>query len=310
MPDIVISEFMDEAALQPLRPRYSVLYDPGLVDDLDRLHAEIADAEAIIVRNRTQVRAPLLDAGPSLKCVGRLGVGLDNIDLDLCSSRGIEVYPATGANDRSVAEYVIATALSLRRGAFSASDQVSSGVWPREALVGGELTDTTFGLFGFGRIAQEVARLVSIFDVELIAYDPHLPENDPAWQRARKVDFENLITESDVLSLHVPLNDGTRGAIDVSALATMKPSAILINAARGGIVDEKAVVIALRNGKLGGAALDVFEKEPLDQEMGSKFGGVPNLVLTPHIAGLTREANARVSELTVENVLKHLRGRT
>lgn len=306
MAEIVVSEFMDEAALDGLRQRYSVTYDPTLVDDPDRLHAELADAVALVVRNRTQVRAALLDHAPRLRCVGRLGVGLDNIDLDECRRRNIAVHPATGANNLSVAEYVITAALMLLRGAWLSSATVASGSWPRQTLIGRELSGRTMGLVGFGAIAREVARRAHALGMRVVGYDPHLAANDPAWQVAQNVALNDLLAMSDVVSLHVPLTPDTKKMIGAAQIAGMKPGSILVNAARGGIVDEQALADALKAGKLGGAALDVFEVEPLTAEAGAKFVGISNLVLTPHIAGVTEESNVRVSEVIAQKVLTEL----
>lgn len=303
---VVVSEFMDEGALAAFEGRAAVDYRPGLVEDRAALEAAVADAAALIVRNRTQVDRALLDAAPGLRVVGRLGVGLDNIDLAACRARGVAVRPATGANTVSVAEYVLATALILLRGAYGASDRVAAGAWPRSALIGGEAAGRCLGLWGYGGIARAVAERARAFGMRVIAHDPYLAADDPAWAQVRRVGTEALLAEADVLSLHLPLTDETRNLIDAAALARMRPGAILINTARGGIVDEMAAVAALKAGRLGGAALDVFAGEPLDAATGARFAGVPNLILTPHIAGVTAEANARVSTLTVANVLEEL----
>ncbi|MFC7395712.1 hydroxyacid dehydrogenase [Chelatococcus sp. GCM10030263] len=309
---IVISEFMDEDAIRRGLDGFDVLYDPTLVDRPDDLAAALATAEALIVRNRTQVRGALLDAAPQLKVVGRLGVGLDNIDMEACKARGIAVYPASGANDVSVAEYVIATALLLLRGAYGATAAVAAGEWPRNALVGREIAGKRMGLVGYGSIARETARRAIALGMEVAAFDPYLPADHAAWSgpwgKVTALALDDLLATSDVLSLHVPLTAETRHMIGTEALARMKPDAIVINAARGGIVDEAAIAAALTAGRLGGAALDVFEDEPLKAERGGVFAGVPNLVLTPHIAGVTMESNIRVSWVTVDNVRKHLRG--
>ena len=318
MPKVVISEFMDEAAIAAELAGLDVVYDPGLVDRPEDLAAAAARADALIVRNRTQVRGALLDAARDLTVVGRLGVGLDNIDLPACRARGIAVYPATGANDGAVAEYVIASALLLLRGAYGASAAVAAGAWPRNALMGREIAGQRLGLVGFGAIARETARRAAALGMAVAAHDPFVAADDPAWTQTwtqtwtpasgpvERTALDALIAGSDVLSLHVPLTDATRGLIDAAALARMPTGAILINAARGGIVDEAAVAAALRSGHLGGAALDVFEREPLDAAAGAVFAGVPNLILTPHIAGVTRESNVRVSAVTAAAVRRYL----
>ena len=306
MPEIVISEFMDEAAIRASFAGRDVLYDPKLVDDPTRLAAAVRDARALIVRNRTQVRGALLEAATQLQVVGRLGVGLDNIDVTACEARGIAVYPATGANDLSVAEYVITAALMLLRRAWFASARVAAGEWPRTELMGRELSGKRLGLVGYGAIARVTGRMARGLGMSVAAYDPLLPADHAAWADASPQPLPELLATSDVVSLHVPLTDATRNMIDTSALAGMRRGAILVNAARGGIVDEAALCAALRSGHLGGAALDVFAREPVDAASGASFVGVPNLILTPHIAGVTDESNVRVSAVTAEAVARHL----
>ena len=307
-PDIVIAEFMDEAAVACLAGSYDVLYDPSLVEQPEALRTALRQARALIVRNRTQVRPALLAHAPVLGCVGRLGVGLDNIDLPACSARGIAVYPATGANDVAVAEYVMAAALLLLRGAYGASSRVAAGDWPRNALIGREVSGKVLGLVGFGAIAREVALRARAMGMAIVAHDPFVLDADPAWARcsAARLPLDALLAQADVVSLHVPLTPATHRMIDAAALACMKRDAVLINAARGGIVDEAALAQALRAGRLGGAALDVFETEPLGASQGRCLADIANLILTPHIAGVTHESNIAASRLTAKNVAAHL----
>lgn len=303
---IVITEFMDERAVDTLRQGYEVRYDPGLADRKADLYSLVGSCRALIVRNRTRVTPDLLASAPGLACVGRLGVGLDNIDLDACASRGVAVYPATGANNRSVAEYVIGTAMALLRGAYSENRRMVAGDWPRSACAGREIAGKALGLIGFGSIGQETARLAAALGMEVSACDPLLPEDAPAWRLARKADMQALLARSDVISIHVPLTEETRHLIDRRRLMRFKPDAVVINSSRGGVIDESAVIDALRRGQLGGAALDVFENEPLSETDGRRFDGVSNLILTPHIAGVTAESNRRVSDLIARNVMAHL----
>jgi (S)-sulfolactate dehydrogenase len=305
---ILITEFMDEAAVARLRAAHPVTYDPGLADRQGEIPALMAGVRALVVRNRTQVRGPLLDAAPELTCVGRLGVGLDNIDVAACEGRGVAVYPATGANNLSVAEYVLGTAMALLRGAYAANAAMIAGDWPRQSCAGRELSGKVLGLVGFGAIARDTALRARALGMEVAAFDPFVPEGDPVWQTAGRLDLGALLATADVVSLHVPLTPGTRHLIDAPRIAAMKPGAILINAARGGVADEAAVAAALRAGHLGGAALDVFETEPLTAGAAAVFAGVPNLILTPHIAGVTVESNTRVSDLIADRVLAHLAG--
>jgi len=304
---IVISEFMDAPAVARLAARFDVDYRPKLVDDERALEGALPAADAWIVRNRTQVRGKLLEAARKLRVVGRLGVGLDNIDMDTCGARGIRVIPASGANAQSVAEYVITAALGGLRGVFFSTRAVEAGTWPRHMLSQGrEAAGKVLGLIGLGSIGQLTAGKAAAIGMRVIAYDAYLPADDEAW---RLVDgpprtLDQLLAESDVVSLHVPLTPETRGLLSSARLALMKRDAMLINTARGGLVDEAALAAMLRAGRLGGAALDVFEKEPLPA--GTPLAGAPRLLCTPHIAGVTVEANERVSALIADRVAEAL----
>jgi (S)-sulfolactate dehydrogenase len=300
---IVIAEFMEEGAVASLRRRFDTLYDATLVDRHSDLLASVAGADALIVRNRTQVDATLLAGAGKLKVVGRLGVGLDNIDMPACAARGIQVIPAHGANALAVAEYVIGAAIHLMRGTYLATESVAAGEWPRATLSHGrEIAGKTLGVVGFGSIGQLTGRLARALGMTVIGFDAQIPASAPLWpeQHTTPRRFDDLLRDADIVSLHVPLTPATRHLIDGEKLALMRSDAILINTARGGVVDEEALATALRAGRLYGAALDVFESEPLPA--GSPLTGCPNLILTPHVGGLTREANLRVSTLIADQV--------
>ncbi|MGZ5039932.1 MAG: NAD(P)-dependent oxidoreductase, partial [Usitatibacter sp.] len=224
-------------------------------------------------------------------------------DLRACEERGIEVIPATGANAESVAEYVITAALVLLRGAYSSTRAVEAGTWPRQTLSQGrEASGKVLGIIGLGNIGRLTARKAAAMGMRVVACDPQLPAGDAAWRElgdGRRT-LEELLRESDAVSLHIPLTPETRGLLDAARLATMKRDAVVINTARGGILDEAALAAMLRAGRLGGAALDVFDDEPLSA--GSPLAGAPRLLLTPHIAGVTVESNERVSSLIAERV--------
>jgi (S)-sulfolactate dehydrogenase len=310
MAEVVISEFMDEAAVRDLAADYDVLYDPALVERPDELLATVGTALALIVRNRTQVRGDLLDAAAHLEVVGRLGVGLDNIDTEMCQARGIKVVRAEGANVISVTEYVIAGILMLLRRAFLATAEVLAGEWPRTRLLGREIEGKTLGLVGFGAIAREISPRARALGMRVVAHDPFVAADDPAWTRlaVTRCTLNELLRTADAVSLHVPLSRETRYLIDAEALGKMKPGAVLINSARGGVVDEQALAGSLRMGHLAGALLDVFETEPLPTD--SHWLGVPNVILTPHIAGVTAESNVRVSAMVAAAVRQALEERT
>ncbi len=278
MPDIVISEFMDQGAVDSLASDYDVVYDPQLVDRHDDLMAAVISARALIVRNRTQVRGDLLQAASLLRVVGRLGVGLDNIDLEACKQNGVTVHPATGANDAAVAEYVVATAMILLRDAYAAGIDVIAGSWPRQRCMGREIGGKVLGLIGFGGIARETAQRARALGMAIVAHDPFIAATDHAWNGVERSALDRLLAKADVVSIHLPLTDATRELLDARMIAGMKQGAVLINTSRGGIVDEDAVVASLRAGHLAGAALDVFETEPVTAAAGARFAGISNLI--------------------------------
>ena len=229
---IVISEFMDAPAVERLKARFEVDYRPKLVDDPAALAAALPGASAWIVRNRTQVRGPLLAAADSLRVVGRLGVGLDNIDVAACEARRIEVIAATGANAESVAEYVVTVALVLLRGAYFSTRAVEAGTWPRQTLSQGrEAAGKVIGLVGFGSIGRLTARKAVALGMAAVGYDPMVDAGDPAWAQARTepLALEELLARSDVVSLHLPLSPQTRGLLGRERLALMKRDAVLVN---------------------------------------------------------------------------------
>lgn len=309
MARIIISEIMDARAVAQLQAAHDVLYDPQLVDDAPRLRALAADADALIVRNRTQVRGELLAALGRCRVIGRLGVGLDNIDVPGCEARGMAVIPATGANALSVAEYVITAAMMLLRGAYGSTAAVVAGQWPRNALGnrGRETAGKTMGIIGFGSIGQLTGRLARALGMNVIAFDAMIDDDASVFQDSgvKATGLHDLILQSDVVTLHVPLVEGTRGLFNAERIASMKPGAILINTSRGPILDLPAVAAALRSGHLGGAAVDVFDTEPLPAM--PELADCPNLLLTPHISGVSIESNDRVSTLIAAKVLEALR---
>lgn len=308
---IVISEFMDAAAVEQLKAGFETTYDTTLVDHRAQLLAAVAEADALIVRNRTQVDTEVLGAGKRLKVVGRLGVGLDNIDVAACRARNVEVIPASGANAAAVAEYVVGTAMVLLRGQYGATAQVIEGKWPRGPLsTGRELGGKTLGLIGCGYIGQLTARMARALGMQVVAFDPALDPDHPALKEIgiRLLPLGQVLGEADVVSLHVPLTDQTRELLNREQMSAMKQGAIVVNTARGGIVDEQALADLLASGHLGGAAIDVFGQEPLPA--GSPFTplkGAANLILTPHVAGVTTESNQRVSSMIAERVAAFLR---
>lgn len=308
MADVLISEFMDKGVAEGLIADFDTHWDPDLWSKRDALKAQIASAKAIVVRNGTLVDVDLLDAAPNLKVVARMGVGLDTIDVQACEARGIEVCPSIGANAVSVAEYVIASAMVLLRGpTYFATQDVAAGAWDRPKFAGStEIAGRVMGIVGFGSIGQVVGEKARGMGMEVIAYDAMMPDDHPAWAHARRVDLDDLVAEADVVSLHCPKLTETIDLIDKRQFERMKSNAVLVNSARGGIVNEADCAEALRTGQIAGAALDTLDIEPITPEVGALFQGIQNLILTPHVAGVTKESNRRIAEVAAENVRRVL----
>ncbi|MFP5288921.1 MAG: phosphoglycerate dehydrogenase, partial [Thermoanaerobaculia bacterium] len=266
---------------------------------------EILDGyDALVVRSSTQVTADLLRAGKSLKVVGRAGIGVDNVDVAAATEQGVLVVNAPTANLMSATEHTFALLLALARRVPEADASMKAGEWNRK-LTGVELQGKTLGVVGFGRIGQRVADRARGFEMKIVAHDPFL---DAAAARKLGVDLlplDELLAAADVVTLHVPLTDQTRNLLDRARLAKMKKGALVINCARGGVVDEDALLEALESGHLGGAALDVFAEEPPKDLRLVRHGKV---VATPHLGAQTREAQERISLETAQMVLEALAG--
>ncbi len=303
MSHIFISEFITSQALETLKAQHTVIYQPDAYQDPKQMADSLASADAWIVRNLTKVSKELVNGAKQLKVVGRLGVGLENIDLHACADRGIQVIPATGANAQSVAEYVLGTAMALMRSYREASTETLAGKWPRPTYSKcHEIAGKTIGIVGFGSIGRVVAEKALALGMRCIAYDPVIKESSIAI-KGGDVEMRSLsevLANSQIVSLHLPLLPETKDLFNQALLDQIQEGAYLINTARGGIVDELALAHSLKSGRLGGAALDVFAVEPAKDL--SHFIGVPNLILTPHVAGVTEESNDRVSTMIAREV--------
>ena len=302
-PRVVVSEFIAPDGVATLEASVDLLADATLVSDRARLLAAVADADALIVRDRTQVDVELLDAAPRLRTVGRLGVGTDNLDLETMKARGIAVHLATGANAISVAEHVIGALLFLARPSFATTARVIAGEWPRTELIGRELAGRTLGLLGFGATARAVAQRAAALGMAIVASDPVVTDAGPG---VTLLEPDALFAASDALSVHAPLLPSTRGLVGERTLGLMPVGALLVDTSRGGVVDHDAVVAALLSGHLAGAALDVHPVEPVDAAAGARYDGVPGLLLTPHLAGVTHESNVRISTVIADAVVAEL----
>jgi (S)-sulfolactate dehydrogenase len=304
---ILISEFISPQALQFLREKHEVIYDPELYKEPLKIKESIKSVQGFIVRNLTQVNEDILSAAPDLKVVGRLGVGLENIQLPACAQRNIKVIPATGANAQSVAEYVIGSVIALSRRFQEATQITLEGKWPRPQFSGQpECFGKNMGIIGFGSIGRVLAQKANAIGLHCIAYDPFITESEVKMNgfTVPMLPVADLLEKSDYVSLHLPLSPETKNLFNAAMLDLMKGGAIIINTARGGILDEHALAERLRSGRIGGAAIDVFSAEPAKDL--SHFANITNLILTPHIAGITEESNERVSQLIANEVSNYL----
>jgi len=309
MTDIVITEFIDPGALERLKSEFDVHYDVDIWNKPDAIADALQGTPGLIVRNQTQVRGVVLDRADALKCVGRLGVGLDNIDTEACKARGIEVFPATGANSDSVAELAIGGLFVMLRDAYHVTEEVISGGWPRMRMMGREVAGKTLAIIGFGSIGKALAWRAKGVGMKVTAWDPYIDLNDKVWTEhgvEPRPTLDSVIADADAVSVHVPLTDETRDLFDAETMSKMKPDALLFNLARGGIINETDLVAALKAGTIGGAFLDTYNVEPLTAD--NPFKDVPNLLLTPHAGARTVEADDRVSNMIADAVAKCLRG--
>jgi phosphoglycerate dehydrogenase-like enzyme len=306
MKKILITEFMEQESVDIISDAFDVIYDPTLHENLESISSQIAAVDAVIVRNKTQLTEALLLKAKKLTFVGRLGVGLDNIDTEFCSNNNIFVQPATGMNADSVAEYVIACSLSLLKNIPISHSGTVSGQWPRTSVESRELGGKTLGLLGFGVIGKKVSRLAQVFGAKVIAYDPFVISSDADNLGVTLTSQEELFRLSDVISIHLPLTDETRGLMNSSSFNKMKKTPIIINSSRGSIINENDLLKAYKEKLIGGFALDVYNTEPVIAEFYKEITSSMNCILTPHTSGVTVESNIRVSQFIAEKVVKFL----
>ena len=287
---IVVADDLPASAIDLLRAEgWDV--DARVGRAADQLAADVADADALVVRSATKVTAALIAAAPSLRVIARAGTGVDNVDVQAASARGLVVMNAPGANSVSVAELAVGLMLALARHLPAADAAMKDGRWEKKKFLGEELRDKTLGLAGLGRIGQEVARRAAAFGMRVIAHDPFIPADIAADLGATLVPLDQLFAEADYLSLHLPSTPQTRHLVNEARLAQAKRGIRIINTARGDLVDEAALLGAIESGRVGGAALDVFQAEPTTDHRLQKL---PQVVATPHIAASTREGQELV----------------
>ncbi|HEV7238195.1 MAG TPA: phosphoglycerate dehydrogenase [Thermoanaerobaculia bacterium] len=303
---VLITDTLADSGLDIVRAAKDVELDyrPGLKDAA--LLAAVAESDALITRSGTSVTPELVNAGSRLRVIGRAGVGLDNVDVDACTERGILVINAPTANIMSATEHTMAMLLALCRNIPEAHASVKRGEWTRSKFMGIELDGKTLGVIGLGRIGSRVAARARGFNMRVLAYDPYIADSVFERFNAQRVTLDELLAQSDVITVHTPMTDETRGMIGAAEIAKMKNGAIVLNIARGGIYDESALAEGLNSGKIGGAAIDVYVDEPPGKD--HPLLNAKNIVLSPHIGANTIEAQDRVAVQTAEMVLEALRG--
>lgn len=302
-PRIVISDSIHPQARQRLAAAAEIIDVDGT--DIPALLTAIRDADALVVRSETEVTEDVLRAAPNLRVVARAGVGVDNIDLDAATRAGVLVLNAPGANAISAAEHTIALLLGVTREIAKSDAATRAGRWERKLMKPIDLAGRTVGIVGLGRVGSRVARRLRAFDMRVIAYDPYITPQRFTEQGAAPVDLETLLRTADVVTFHVPENAETFHMLNRETMKLLKPTAIVINAARGGVVDQDALAEALAEGRIAGAGVDVFPTEPCTE---SPLFAQPNVVLTPHIGGSSAEALAAVGEVISTTTLAALRG--
>ena len=304
---ILVADPIAEDGVARLRAAGEVDVAVGL--DPAALRERIAQYDALVVRSETKVTAEVLDAAPRLRVVGRAGVGVDNIDIEAATQRGVLVLNAPTGNTIAATEHAIAMMLALARNLPAADRSLRAGLWERSRFMGIELRDKTLGVYGLGKIGFEVARIAREgLHMRVIAHDPLVTADRAQQAGAELCDFETLLTQSDFLTVHVPLTDATRGVIGAAELARMRTGARLINVARGGIIDEHALAAAIRGGHIAGAAIDVFTKEPPDPA--HPLFQLEQVVVTPHLGASTREAQVNVAFDVADQIVEYLAGGT
>jgi len=303
---ILITDKMAEEAIMLLKDAgHDVTYDEM---DPKTLIAEIPKYDALMVRSRTKATTEVVKAGAkgNLKVIGRAGIGVDNIDIETAAKNGIKVVNSPTGSTKSVAELAVGQMLALVRFIPRGDSTMKQGEWIKKQLKGIELHGKTLGLIGSGYIAQHVAKIANCIGMNVLVYSPHCTDEKAQKMGAIRKDLKGLLKESDFVSLHIPHNDSSHHILNKETINLMKSGAYLINSARGGVVEEAALYDALKEGKLSGAAVDVFEKEPPEKE--NKLLALDNVIVTPHIGANTREAQIQAGTVCAEQMLKVLKG--
>ncbi|MFC1902591.1 phosphoglycerate dehydrogenase [Chloroflexota bacterium] len=301
---VLVADPISEAGIDILRSCAEVDIKTGL--EPEEITPIIGNYEALVVRSQTQVTAKVIEAGKKLQVIARAGVGIDNIDVNEATRRGIIVVNAPTGNTISAAEHTIALMLALARHIPQANTTLKSGAWQRSKFMGTEVKDKTLGIIGLGNVGSEVARRALGLEMKLIAYDPFISTEHARNLQVELVSLEQLLKESDFITLHIPQTSSTKGLLNTKRLAWVKPTVRIINCARGGLIDEKALAKALKEGRVAGAAIDVFSIEPTTK---SVLFECDNIIVTPHLGASTTEAQAMAATDVAKQIVDIFKGR-
>ena len=300
---ILITEFINQNSINNLKKKFEIKYDEKIYENKLKLENIIHNYEGLIVRNKTQVDSNFLKKAKKLKFIGRLGVGLDNIDTEFCKNKNIHVQPATGMNADSVAEYVVSSSMSLIKKIPMFHNGTIKGEWPRTTIRSAEINQKFLGIIGYGTIGKKVAKFCSKNGLKILAYDPYINEINDKEIDAKLSNLNEIYEKSDIISIHLPLTDETKNMINKSSFSKMKNNPIIINTSRGSIINENDLIDAYHENIISGFALDVFENEPIESKFYNKIVPGMNCILTPHISGVTTESNIRVSDFIVKKII-------
>jgi len=298
-PLIVVCDGMDKEVFKTLQDVSNFEVHPEPKNSQDTIQSLLPKASALVIRSATTITADFLEKAPNLKLVIRAGEGTDNIDKAACAAKGVKVANTPGANNNSAAEHAIALMMTVLRNTAAANATMKNGGWDKSKYTGIELANKKVGIVGFGRIGQIVAKRLMGFEPEILFFDPFIETSDLPYAKKAK-DLNEIFSTCDIITLHTPLMDKTKGMINAELLNLMPAHAIIVNASRGGIVDEDALLDTLKSGKIKGAGFDVFATEPLEES--SPLRSLDNIVLTPHLGASTEEAQLRVGQMAVSQL--------
>jgi D-3-phosphoglycerate dehydrogenase len=302
---ILISDKLGQAGLDRLDEMNDVAYDMITGMSREALMEKLPAYDALIIRSGTSPDAGIIAAGTNLKIIGRAGIGVDNVDLVAATKHGVKVMNTPRANSVATAEQTMALMLALSRHTVPAHNSIANGEWERAKYMGMEIAGKTLGVIGFGYIGRLVAKRAQAFGMKIVAYDPYLPEAVATDMGAELLDLADVLSQADIITLHSVVTPETTNMINADTIAKMKDGVLIVNVARGKLIEENGLAAALKSGKVGGAALDVFQVEPPTD---SPLLGLPNVLHTPHLGASSKEAQTRVAVEIVEQVADGLRG--